>query len=87
MVNSPPFNFFYAFNRQRIRSDAVDARAELVEEVTQLLHMRLGCGVVNMGRAFGECRRHDGVLGGGDTGFVHQNFPPCKRVALVASTN
>ena len=47
---------------------------KLVEEVTQFLHMRLGGGVVNVGRAFGECRRHDGVLGGGDTGFVHQNF-------------
>ena len=64
---------------QRVRGDPFDLRAHLVQKVTEVLHVRLGRGVVDERLALGEHGRHDGVLGRGHRGLVEEHLLPLER--------
>ena len=49
------------------------SRAERDQEIGEVLHMRLGGGVAQVGRALGRDGRDQRVLGGGDAGLVEED--------------
>ena len=56
-----------------VGADALDVRAQRVEEAGEVLHVRLGGGVAQDGAALGGHRGHEGVLGAGDAGLVEED--------------
>ncbi len=71
-----------AFDRERVRADALDARAQVRQEAGEVLDVRLAGGVPQGGRAAGGHRRHQRVLGRRDAGFVEENVGPGKGLRL-----
>ena len=72
----------HAVDGQHVRADALDLRAERVEKVAQVLHVRLAGGIADDGRALRQHRGHDGVLGCGDARLVKQDVGPAQAVGL-----
>ena len=72
-MNSPPCRLGNARDVQGVGSDVLDAGAQGVQHVAQVLHMRLGGGIADDRLALGGHGRHDDVLGGGDAGLVQQD--------------
>src|SRR5882672_10398876 len=71
-----------AFDRERVRADALDARAQVRQEAGEVLDVRLAGGVPQGGGAAGGHRRHQRVLGRRDAGFVEENVGPGKGLRL-----
>src|SRR5438128_2519106 len=71
-----------AFDGERVCAHALDARAQVREEARQILNVRLAGGVPQRGRAAGDDRRHQGVFGGRDAGFVEENIGPGEALRL-----
>lgn len=65
-----------ALNGDAIGADAVDAAAHGIEQVAELLHVRLAGGIVDIGGAFGEDGRHDDVGGAGYGWLIKQDLMP-----------
>ncbi len=55
-----------------VRADALDRRAHLVEHAREVLHVRLGGGVADHGRALGQRGGHQRVLGAHHGRLVHE---------------
>ena len=62
-----------AFDGEHIRPDTGDRRAHGHEQPTEILHMRLGGGVVQDRGPARRDGRHDRVLGAGHTGLVEED--------------
>ena len=73
-----PLESLDAIDGDRVRADAYDPRAHLHEGDSELLHVRLACGISDHGAALGEYGGHECVLGGGDRGLVEQDLRASK---------
>ena len=69
-----------AVDDQQVRADALDARAHLHQQAREVLHVRLGGGVVDHRRAGRERRGHQRVLGRHDRGLVHEEVAGVQPV-------
>ena len=56
-----------------VGADALDLGAERDQEMREVLHMRLGGGVAQIGGAVGGDRRDQRIFGGGDARLVEED--------------
>ena len=59
---------------QEVRADPLDVRAHRLQELAQLLHVRLARGVHDRRSPLGERRGHERVLGTGHRGLVEEEL-------------
>lgn len=67
---------------QDVGADSADLGAHGIEHVAQVLDMGFAGTVFQDGGALGQAGGHDGVLGGRDTGLVHEDFQSDQFVGL-----
>src|SRR5690606_32634637 len=73
---------FHALDLQYVRADPGDSRAHRVQQVAQVLDVRLRGGVAQASRAAGEHRGHDRVLRRRDAGLVEEDVRAHQAFAL-----
>ena len=69
-----------AADREHVGADAFDLGAEPVEEVAQILDMRLGRGVADRGVALGQHGAHHSLLGRGHAHLVEEQVGAAQPV-------
>ena len=69
---SQPPSVVHPVHVHDVRADALDRRAHLVEHAREVLHVRLGGGVADDGRALGQRGGHQRVLRAHDRRLVHE---------------
>ncbi len=73
---------FGAFDGNGVGADAVDAGAHFGEHVAEALDVWFAGGVLDAGGAFGCGCGHEGVFGGGNRGFIHEDVVAFEVVAF-----
>ena len=73
----------HALDGEDVGADARDARPHGDEHAAEVLHVRLGGGVLDDGRALRQDGRHERVLRGGDRGLVQEER---RALSLLAES-
>ena len=72
----------YADDGDKVGGDAGDVRTHRVEQVAQLLDVRLAGSIIYCGGALGEDRRHDDVGGSRNRSLIKEHIRALQMLSL-----